>query len=282
MRCVDYPPCRPDRTCPSPADICISLRCVARTDDPDGDGSPAGEDCDETNPMRFPGNPEICNLVDENCNGAQNDGDPATLCESDPVGGVCTVLTGVCGCPAGLADIDRTIPGCECTISPPPGMGDTCGAAVDLGTVSDAGPGEMQVTTGNALPGGREVWYRVRAVDADDTTCDNFYFRAQLTVNPGDAFEISVTRGVCGDAIACDSPALPTLDYTWATDFRSTIAGMLTGECPCLVGDRANDDVSTCSDNSADYLIRVRRLGGVAPSCMPFTLEVSNGVYSTS
>lgn len=278
--CVDYPACRPDMTCPVATDVCISRRCVPGADDPDGDGSPASADCDELDPTRYPGATEVCNNRDENCNGAPDDGDPAALCESDPVGGVC--LSGTCGCPAGVIDIDRAVPGCECTIAPAPGMGDTCAAAIDLGSVSDAGAGAMMVATGNALPAGREVWYRVRAVDSADTTCDNFHFRAQLTVNPGAAFEVAVIRGVCGDAISCDPPSGgPQVDYSWSTDFRATIGGMLAGECPCSSAARTNDDISSCSDNSADYLVRVRRVSGAAPACMQYTLEVSNGVYST-
>jgi hypothetical protein len=157
-------------------------------------------------------------------------------------------------------------------------VGSDCAGAVDLGALSDAG--EMRVATGNALPAGRDTWYRVRAVDGADTTCDNFHFRAQLTVNPDSAFEISVTRGTtCGDPFACDPPSAPIVDYSWATDFRATVAGMVAGECPC--SNAMATDISACTDNSSDYLIRVRRVSGATPTCAQYTLEVSNGVYDT-
>ncbi|MCB9764212.1 MAG: putative metal-binding motif-containing protein [Alphaproteobacteria bacterium] len=37
--------------------------------DEDGDGTPATEDCDDTNPDMFPGNPEVCDGLDNNCDG---------------------------------------------------------------------------------------------------------------------------------------------------------------------------------------------------------------------
>ena len=83
------------------------------------------------------------------------------------------------------------------------------------------------------------------------------------------------------DPIACDGATPAVTDYSWSTDFRATVGGMLGGECPCATGDRGEDMLSNCSDNGSAYLIRVRRVAGAAASCSSFTLEVSNGVYST-
>ncbi len=43
-------------------------------DDADGDGYPAGIDCDDTNASVYPGAPELCDGVDNNCDGQVDDG----------------------------------------------------------------------------------------------------------------------------------------------------------------------------------------------------------------
>lgn len=270
--CVDYPPCRGDGTCAAAGDICRNRRCIPGTDDPDGDGSPAADDCDETNPMRSPLLPEICNAMDDNCNGAADEGDPAMMCSLRDMSGICSA--GMCLCPAGTFDFDRAVPGCECTGAPAAGTGAACASAVDLGTLND--DGGMQEVMGNALLG--EAWYHFRAVDLPDTSCDNYHVRVQFTTNPGDAYEFTVARGACSTA-ECSDMALR--DYRWATDYRADDgAGLLGGECPCTSG-TSMTNVSPCSDNSADYYVRVRRVSGAPMACDPFVLQVSNGVFST-
>jgi hypothetical protein len=43
--------------------------------DADGDGSPAGEDCDDDNAAVYPGAPEVCDGVDNDCNAAVDEAD---------------------------------------------------------------------------------------------------------------------------------------------------------------------------------------------------------------
>ncbi len=273
--CRDYPACRGDGTCDRPTDVCHNRRCVPADVDIDGDGSPAGMDCDETNPELFPGNPEECNGLDENCDDVADEGDPATLCESYPGGGIC--IGGSCGCPPGTFDLDRSVAGCECVAMPALDQGAGCASAIDLGNLADSG--QMMNVGGNVMPDDRETWYRFRAVDSADTACDNFHVRVLFTNNPGDTFELTVFRGSC-TAVDCTDSGFT--DYNWATDFRQTIAGRLTGQCPCTgAGAATATDVSVCADDSADYYVRVRRRAGSVLSCDAYTIEVSNGIYDT-
>ncbi len=272
--CVDFPPCSGDGTCLE-GSVCHARRCVPVDVDVDGDGSPAGMDCDETNPSRSPLEPEICNMVDDDCDPNVDEGDPAELCAFYPGGGIC--LDGSCGCPAGTFDLDRTAPGCECVAAPPIGEGVTCATAIDLGDIPDNGM-RMEVS-GNVLPDDRDVWYRFRGVDSADTACDNFHVRVQFMMNPADTFELYVTRGACA-AGGCPDAAYS--DFSWATDFRTTIAGTLTGQCPCAPnGAVPPANVSVCEDDSANFFLRVRRRAGSVLSCAPYVIEISNGLYDT-
>ncbi len=268
--CAPYPACAGDGSCPA-GEICHARHCVPGTADIDGDGSPASEDCDETDPTRSPLEPEICNMVDDDCDTMVDDGDPTVLCSTNPGGGVC--MAGSCGCPPGTFDLDRAIAGCECTAMPPASAGQTCATAIDSGTVSDTG--QRQMITGNVLPDDRVVWYRFVATDTPDTTCDNFHVRVLMMTNPGDTFELTVFRGAC-DAAGCADTGFT--DYRFATDLQMPMGGMTVGECPCSA---TTPGVNRCSDQSGTYYVRVRRRAGAALSCGAYTIEISNGIYDS-
>jgi DNA-binding beta-propeller fold protein YncE len=91
--------CSTNRDCPG-GQVCVDRRCMspdrrdARVDEPDsggepgcidgdrdgyGMGCPGGTDCDDTNPMR--GGPEVCDAVDNDCDGRVDEG-LADICTS--------------------------------------------------------------------------------------------------------------------------------------------------------------------------------------------------------
>jgi hypothetical protein len=97
--------CNDDIACT--ADLCIELdhHCVHRPPDMDGDGfgdahctdpsgTALGSDCDDHNALVFPGNPEICDAIDQDCDpstlgGADADHDgalPVACCNPQPDG----------------------------------------------------------------------------------------------------------------------------------------------------------------------------------------------------
>ena len=273
--CREYPACRGDGTCDRPLDVCHARRCVPGDVDIDGDGSPAVEDCDETNPEIYPGREEICNMIDDNCNMMIDEGDSAEICEFYPGGGIC--IDGNCGCPPGTFDLDRDVAGCECVAEPTIDQGNACNAPIDLGDVPDNGA--TMTLTGNVMPDDREVWYRFRGVDSVDTSCDNYHVRVRLLENPDGLFEFAVFRGSCSAEECGSDTALD--DYSWATDFRATVASRLTGQCPCDSTPPLTANVSRCENDTAEYFVRVRRTAGAALSCLSYSLEISNGVYDT-
>lgn len=249
--------------------ICRNRRCVPPGQDVDGDGSPASEDCNELRPEAYPGAPELCNSLDEDCDETIDEGNPGVLCTDE--GGEC--MNGTCGCPPGMLDIDG-IPdtGCECTITPDEGAtGAVCATPFGLGSLNDTG--EMMTVSGNALPMGREVWYSVIGSDSPDTACDNYDFRARFTDNPGDAFRLDVRRSAC-DAMSCAMADTGFTEYNFATNFRD--AGGL-GECPCAAAP-GMPGRNICSNNTATYYIRVFRRPDAPVTCAPYTLELSNGL----
>lgn len=271
--------CVPAASCLTSSDcsgglICRNRRCVPGDVDIDGDGSPASEDCDETRADSYPGAPEFCNAADEDCDGMIDEGNAGVLCAADPMGGEC--MAGVCGCPPGRFDLDGVADtGCECAAMPAADVAAACASPTDLGPLTD--DGQRMEVMGNALPIGRDVWYRFRAVDVADTACDNFYARVQFSSNPGDAYRFVVSEGACGTP-AC--PGAAFTDFSRATDFRQNIGGRLTGECPCVASVGAAN-VSLCTNNSTTYFVRVFRRPEAPAACAPYVLEFSNGVYST-
>jgi len=70
------PPCAPDSVCREEMQLCVDAECALRGDS-DGDGHDRidcdGDDCDDGDPGRFPGNPEVCDPMD-----LDEDCDPST------------------------------------------------------------------------------------------------------------------------------------------------------------------------------------------------------------
>ncbi|MCC6622221.1 MAG: putative metal-binding motif-containing protein [Deltaproteobacteria bacterium] len=272
--CVPYAACSEEGTCESTDDVCRAGFCVPGDVDIDGDGAVARDDCDETNAEIHPSSDEACNGVDDDCNGETDEGDATALCETSGTGDLCA--EGACVCAEGAVDIDPEALGCECVATPSLDQGTACAEPIDLGDYSD--DGSKMVIEGTLVPAERDVWYRFRGVDSPDTSCDNYHVRVRFESDPDAAYAFTVCRGSC-EGRACTEYLI---DYDWRTDFRATIDGRLTGQCPCTApGAPRAADVSVCSDDTADYFVRVWRRPGKPVLCSPWRIEISNGLYDT-
>jgi hypothetical protein len=259
-------------------------------------------DCNDTNDKIHPTVKEVCNGIDEDCNGTTDDGQAVESCPPVAMGnpaceqGKCTAGK----CKSGFYDVDGDYGnGCECQADQWHGkQGGACEAAIDVGAFGEGG--SKDIKSGNVTPDEGGDWYKFNAVDSGDTPlagqgiCDNFHVRARFLINPNNQFRLDLYRGSCaGVANICTGAT----DSSWTVKFYGKPYGPATamgvakgkvvpspdplpaGECKCAGGEGL-PGMNTCSDNSAWYFVRVFRAPGVAPTCDFYQIEISNGTYS--
>jgi hypothetical protein len=227
---------------------------------------------------------EVCDLVDNDCNQAVDDGDPLVMCGPTPHGtpacdaGQCVVGS----CEPDWVDLDGDFGnGCECQVAMTGGR--DCANADDVGSLDDTG---QSVTRTGVLMQGDEVWYKVTTIDVPDgqsaPSCDNYHFRVVFLSNPGTAYLFDVIETDCSQTPVCTTMMLT--DFQWYYNFRT---GSTTqedvnakGECDCLAPPGVPGiGVNECTDNSTVYFIRVTRDSPNPATCEGFEIEFSNGVY---
>ena len=245
-----------------------------------------GGDCNDNNALINPSAIEICNGVDDDCNGKTDAADLPHSQICDPLehantmcgGGQCIIES----CLTNWYDIDGVnSTGCECGIDPlEPLGGQTCSAAIDIGVLPD--DGTTQTIAGNIIPDGEEDWFTFTATDSADDACDEFNIDIRFITNSNDEFVFDVYLGSCdGDALLCTA----TDHLEWYTDFYSEDPKL--GECGCstAMAPAPYPGVSvagqnSCADNTKTVWVRVYRNPGKPVTCSSYDLQFSNALYS--
>ncbi len=149
-----------DNDCNGIADYAIS---AGNSEDDDLDGfvdglcTPRGNDCDDTNPLVHPGVTEICNGLDDNCNGSVDEGVAGSLyrdADGDSVGSAASgTLTG-CVAVAGYSRLDGDCNDADTTIHP--GAAEACNGIDDNcnGSIDDGAPRVLACSERSATCGG--------------------------------------------------------------------------------------------------------------------------------
>ena len=276
-------------------------------------------DCDDSNPNINPSMPELCNGLDDDCNGVIDDGIIEDMCPYDE--GLGFELHGTMSCTSGQCvvtcfapedqgawfDTDNNVyNGCECQadIHSLEGTHSDGTTARQLTPLEDKG--DSIVVAGN-LADTEADWWQVQAIDLtpldEANGCDNFNFKVRFLTNEDDSFRFEVYKGGYLEGnLMCASATT----YEWATNFADHVSKL--GECDCSSYTGFHDapedysacvamagayncgsglgigqpNKNQCSDNSAEFYIKVFAKPGASRSCPSYELEFSNGKYAFS
>ena len=299
-----------DDNCNGATDEANAIDCSIYRVDADGDGfsSTTGEaaclcaatlaypatrtnDCDDGDASINPGGTEVCNGKDDNCNGQTDERQQVCIC-GDAALSVCASVDPPGACSATACACDQT-----------PTVGQACTTPVELGVVSDYD--EVSRTVSGSLKPGDAVWLHFQALDLPELLggCDPFSVAVWFSSNPDSSYRVDFYRDSCGATAELCSDVTAT---GWTVNFHGqppsgpgTSNGGGTpggsgesapspvpeqaGECPCMPNGAglgygyALPGVNFCTDNTADFFVRVRRKAAIDGDCAPFTLEIRNG-----
>jgi len=242
---------------------CDGLDALCPCLDTDGDGDGYGDglacspaDCNDSDPSIYPGAPEACDLIDQNCDGTLDNGPSLDMCPAtDQVattncsGGDCYVST----CLPPYYDVNGFYSdGCEVLDD---GVSNSCGGSLDIGDVLTGGG----TSAGGLLPvASDEDWFRV-------------------------AFPAPSGRPGGGTPTVSFS-SRPTTDYYFDIFYNCTggvavcASGASTGRTDYAFTDNQSSGLNAWNANGSgwpeDLYIRVYRTGG-GPTAATYSLSIT-------
>ena len=213
------------------------------------------DDCDDTSAASFPGGEEICDTLDNNCDGTVDEGVTTTYyVDADADGyGQADATTEACYLPTGYASIPGDCDDTSDAISPAAAevcntLDDNCDGSIDEGVTTtfyadtDAdGYGDATSTVqACAVPSG----YVSDATDCDDAEAD---------ANPG---EVEVCDGIDNDCDCLEDYADGSLDPAPRSVFYADTDGdgygdAGAGAAACVVPSGYVSDATDCDDTEA-------------------------------
>jgi len=202
--------------------------------------------------------PETCNGVDDDCNGAVDNGDPLLLCPPAAhtsaracAGGSCTFT-----CDVSYYDLNGVYgDGCECADD---STANACAAATDLGAITT---GASRVVSGTIVPNGEEDWYAVSfPATARGPAQGNPQIR--LTGPLAGNFELDFLTTCTGTTAACGTGmALGVGSYSFLDDQSMGMTAYSTNSTPwpSTMLFRVRRVITTTSCSAAAYQVTITR-----------------------
>lgn len=172
-----------------------------------------GGDCDDVSVAVNPGAQEICNGIDDDCNGQTDEGDLCSLphATSSCMNGGCVIKS----CDDHYTNCDGShANGCEIYLGDSSHTSNTCSSAINLGSVC----GDGGILTRSEQSRGSK-WYKVKVDECDSWVVpEDLSAKITLSSPLGTDYNLLTHKGNCGSSTKTSSTFQECLDYSWNDD----------------------------------------------------------------